>query len=55
MSEAYVTNKRHDPYNPTYLWALTSENSEQYFNEMDEEIVQLVQGKTYSVVPRSSV
>ena len=43
MMESYVLKTQsHDPDNPTYMEALSGENSEEYFKAMDDEIQSLM-------------
>ena len=43
MRESYaLKTQRHDPDTPTYMEALSGENSEEYFKKMDDEIRNLM-------------
>ena len=47
MRESYAfKTQSHDPDTPTYMEALSGENSEEYFNEMDNEIQSLMRRDT---------
>ena len=45
----------HDPDTPTYMEALSGENSEEYFKAMDDEITSLMIRDTWEIVSRKSV
>ena len=42
----------HDPYTPTYMEALSGENSEEYFKAMNGEIQSLTRRDTWDIVLR---
>ena len=47
MKESYVLNSQiHGPDTPTYMEALSGENSEEYFKSMDDEIQSLMRRNT---------
>ena len=45
----------HDTDTPTYMEALSGENSEEYFKAMDDEIQSLTRRETWVIVLRKSV
>ena len=48
MLEYYaLKNQSHDPDTPTYMEALSGENSEEYFKAMDDEIQSLMRRYTW--------
>ena len=54
--ESYaLKNQSHDPDTPTYMQALSGENSEEYFKAMDDEIQCLTRRETWEIVLRKSV
>ena len=54
--ESYALNTQsHDPDTPTYMEALSGENSEEYFKAMDDEIQSLMRRDTWDIVSRESV
>ena len=56
MREYYVLKYQiHDPDNPTYMEALSGENSEEYYKAMDDEIQSLMRRDTHEIVSRKSV
>ena len=56
MREYYVIKTQsHDPDTPTYMEALSGENSEYYFKAMDDEIKILMRRDTWDIVSRKSV
>ena len=56
MRESYVLeNQIHDPNTPTYMEALSGENSEEYFKAMDDEMQSLTRRETWEIVLRKSV
>ena len=56
MRESYVhKTKIHDTDTPTYMEALSGENSEEYFKAMDDEIKILMRRDTWEIVSRKSV
>ena len=56
MREYYaLKTQSHDPDTPTYMEALSGENSEEYFKAMDDEIQILMRRNTWELVSRKSV
>ena len=56
MRESYaLKTQSHDPDTPTYMEALSGENSEEYFKAMDDEIQSLTRRETWEIVLRKSV
>ena len=56
MRESYaLKTQSHDPDTPTYMEALSGENSEEYFKAMDDEIQSLKRRETWEIVLRKSV
>ena len=56
MRENYaLKTQSHDPDTPTYMEALSGENSEEYFKAMDDEIQSLTIRDTWEIVLRKSV
>ena len=56
MKESYVIKSQsYDPDTPTYMEALSGENSEEYFKAMDDEIQGLIIKDTPEIVSRKSV
>ena len=56
MREYYtLQTQSHDPDTPTYMEALSGENSEEYFKAMDNEIQSLTRRDTWEIVLRKSV
>ena len=56
MRESYdIKTQIHDPDTPTYMEALSGENSEEYFKAMDDEIQSLMRRDTLEIVSRKSV
>ena len=56
MRESYaIKNQSHDPDTPTYMEALSGENSEEYFKAMDDEIQSLMRRDTWEIFSRKSV
>ena len=54
--ESYaIKTQSHDPDTPTYMEALSGENSEEYFKAMDDEIQSLMKRDTWEIVSRKSV
>ena len=45
-----LKTQSHDPYTPTYMEALSGENSEEYFKAMDDEIQSLTRRETWEIV-----
>ena len=55
MREYYsLKTQSHDPDTPTYVEALSGENSEEYFKAMDDEIQSLMRRDTWEIVLRKS-
>ena len=53
MIESYTLKTQiHDPDTPTYMEALSGENSEEYFKTMDDEIQSLMRRDTWEIVLR---
>ena len=51
MREYYaLKTQSHDPDTPTYMEALSGENSEKYFKAMDDEIKSLMKRDTWDIV-----
>ena len=51
MRESYsIKTKSHDTDTPTYMEALSGENSEEYFKAMDDEIKSLMKRDTWDIV-----
>ena len=56
MRESYdLKTQSHDPDTPTYMEALSGENSEEYFKSMDDEIQSLMRSDMWEIFPRKSV
>ena len=56
MREYYaIKTQSHDPDTPTYMEALSGENSEEYFKAMDDEIQGIMRRDTWEIVSRKSV
>ena len=56
MIEYYVLKyQSHDPDTPTYMEALSGENSEEYFKGMDDEIQIIIRRDTWEIVSRKSI
>ena len=56
MREYYALKTQgHDPGTPTYMQALSGENSEEYFKAMDDKIKSLTRRYTWEIVLRKSV
>ena len=56
MRESYVLKyQSHDPDTPTYMEYLSGENSEEYFQSMEDEIQSLMRRETWDIVSRKSV
>ena len=56
MRESYdLKTQSHDPDTPTYMEALSGENSEEYFKAMDDKIQSLTRRETWEIVLRKSV
>ena len=56
IRESYtLKTQSHDPDNPTYMEALSGENSEEYFKEMDDEIQSIMRRDTWEIVSSKSV
>ena len=56
MREYYVIKSQiHDLDTPTYMEALSGENSEEYFKAMDDEIQSLTRKETWEIVIRNSI
>ena len=54
--ESYdLKNQSHNTDTPTYMKALSGENSEEYFKAMDDEIQSLTRRDTWEIVSRKSV
>ena len=54
--ESYaIKTQSHDPDTPTYMEALSGENSEEYFKTMDDKIRNLMRMDTWKIVSRKSV
>ena len=51
----FFKNQSHDPDTPTYMEALSGENSEEYFKAMDDEIQSIIRRDTWGGFPRKSV
>ena len=48
MIESYaIKTQSHDPDTPTYMEALSGENSEEYFKAMDDEVKSLMRRDTW--------
>ena len=56
MREYYVPKSQsHYPDTPTYMEALSGENAEEYFKEMDDKIQGLMRRGTWEIVSSNSV
>ena len=56
MRESYVIKTQsYDPDTPTYMEALSGEDSEEYFKAMNDEIQSLMRRYTWGIVSRRSV
>ena len=56
MRESYaIKTQSHDSDTPTYMEALSGENSEEYFKAMDDEIQSLMRRDTWEIVLRRSI
>ena len=54
--ESYaLKTQSHDPDTPTYMEALSGENSEEYFKAMDDEIQSIMIRDIWEIVSRKSV
>ena len=56
MRETYVLKSQiHDPDTPKYMEALSSENTDEYFKAMDDEIKSLMRRDTWEIFSRSQL
>ena len=56
MTESYVIKTQsQDPDTPTYMEALSGENSEEYFKAINDENQSLMRRYTWDIVSRKSV